>query len=211
MGASVFHDEAIIPVREVGIPICIKNTNDPDAPGTRIVTTLSPEVEKGTEIAGVAGRKGFSMLCLDKSLMNKEVGFAYRLLGVLERHGISVEHCPSSIDGINVIVDSAQLGDRAEAVVEEVRRVLQPDRIELVPDLALIAVVGEGMARSIGIAAKVFAALRDANVNVRVINQGASELNIIVGVVPDDFEKAVRALYGAFMDSGRISELKLFP
>ncbi len=211
MGASVFHDEAIIPVREVGIPICIKNTNDPDAPGTRIVTTLSPEVEKGTEIAGVAGRKGFSMLCLDKSLMNKEVGFAYRLLGVLERHGISVEHCPSSIDGINVIVDRAQLGDRAEAVVEEVRRVLQPDRIELVPDLALIAVVGEGMARSIGIAAKVFAALRDANVNVRVINQGASELNIIVGVVPDDFEKAVRALYGAFMDSGRISELKLFP
>src|SRR5690606_12504575 len=121
--ASVFHDEAIIPVREAGIPICIKNTNSPDAPGTRIVTKLSPEVEASTEIAGVAGKKGFAMLSLEKSLMNKEVGFAYRLLGILDRYGISVEHCPSSIDSINVIVESSQLGDRGDAVVEEVRRI----------------------------------------------------------------------------------------
>ncbi len=206
MGASVFHDEAIVPVREVGIPICIKNTNEPDAPGTRIVTRLSPAVDKNTEIAGIAGKRGFAMVCLEKSLMNKEVGFAHRLLGIFERRGISVEHCPSSIDGINVIVDRAQLEEQTEAVLQEIQQALQPDKIEVEEELALVAVVGEGMARSVGIAAKVFIALRDARVNVRVINQGASELNIIVGVVPADFERAIVALYGAFLESARWSE-----
>jgi aspartate kinase len=199
MGASVLHDEAISPVREVGIPICIRNTNLPEHPGTRIVSKLSPEVEKGTEIAGIAGKRAFSMISLEKSLMNKEVGFAYRLLGTLERYGVSFEHCPSSIDSISVIVESAQIEDKIEAILDEVRKTLQPDKLEFVPQIALIAVVGEGMAKTIGIAAKVFASLRDAAVNVRVINQGASELNIIVGVVPEDYEKAVRALYAAFV------------
>jgi aspartate kinase len=206
MGASVFHDEAIIPVREAGIPICIKNTNDPEHPGTRIVTRLSPEVEKNTEIAGIAGKKGFMMLCLEKSLMNKEVGFAYRALGVFERRGVSVEHCPSSIDGLNIIADAKAFGEQSESILEEIQQILKPDKMELVADLALIAIVGEDMANSIGIAAKVFAALRDAQVNVRVINQGASELNIIVGVVPADFESAMRALYAAFVQSARVSE-----
>lgn len=206
MGAAVFHDEAIIPVREAGIPICIKNTNDPEAPGTTIVTQLSPEVDKNTEIAGIAGKRGFSMLCLEKSLMNKEVGFAHRLLGVFERRNINVEHCPSSIDGINVILDAAQLNGQTEAALEEIQMLLKPDRVEIVRDLALIAVVGEGMARSVGIAAKVFTALRDAQVNVRVINQGASELNIIVGVAPEDFERAIVALYAAFLRSARHSD-----
>lgn len=206
MGAAVFHDEAILPVREAGIPICIKNTNDPDAPGTSIVTKLSPEVDKSTEIAGIAGKKGFTMVSLYKSLMNKEVGFAYRLLGVFERRGISVEHCPSSIDGINVIVDTAQLGEQSESVVDEIKRVLEPDRVEIEGDVALIAVVGEGMAKSVGIAAKVFIALRDAGVNVRLINQGASELNIIIGVAPTDFEAALRALYAAFVPTARMSD-----
>jgi aspartate kinase len=206
MGASVFHDEAIIPVRDAGIPICIKNTNDPDHPGTRIVTRLSPEVEKSTEIAGIAGKRGFMMLCLEKSLMNKEVGFAYRTLAMFERRGVSVEHCPSSIDGLNVIADAKAFSEQSDAIMEEIQQVLKPDRMELVPDLALIAVVGEDMANSIGIAAKVFNALRDAKVNVRVINQGASELNIIVGVTPGDFEPALRALYSAFVSSARVSE-----
>jgi len=205
MGASFSHAGACIPVCDAGCPLCTKNSDGPDAPGTRSVTKLSREVESSTEIAGVAGKKGFAMLSLEKSLMNKEVGFAYRLLGILDRYGISVEHCPSSIDSINVIVESSLLGDRGEAVVEEVRRILQPDRIELIADLALIAVVGEGMAKSVGIAAKVFIALRDAGVNVRVINQGASELNIIIGVVPEEYEKALRALYSGFVDSGRKS------
>ncbi|MFT3925350.1 MAG: aspartate kinase [Myxococcales bacterium] len=199
MGASVLHDEAISPVREVGIPINIRNTNAPEHPGTRIVNKLSPEIDKSTEIAGIAGKKNFSMISIEKSLMNKEIGFAYRLLGILERHGVSIEHCPSAIDSMSVIVESSQLGDKTELVLGEIRTTLAPDKLEFVPQIALIAVVGEGMAKTIGIAAKVFAALRDAAVNVRVINQGASELNIIVGVVPDDYEKAVNALYGAFV------------
>jgi aspartate kinase len=199
MGAAVFHDEAILPVREAKIPICIKNTNSPSSPGTRIVSELGAVEHKTTEIAGIAGKKGFSMICVEKSLMNKEVGFAYRLLGIMEAQKINVEHCPSSIDGINVIVDGRSLGDRADEILEQIRRVLQPDSVTIDEELALIAVVGEGMAHSVGIAAKAFAALRDANVNVGVINQGASELNIIIGVGPADFERAVRALYHAFV------------
>ena len=199
MGASVFHDEAILPVREAKIPICIKNTNDPSHPGTRIVSELSAQENKTSEIAGIAGKKGFAMVCVEKSLMNKEVGFAYRLLGIMEAKGISVEHCPSSIDGMNVIIEGKSFGDRADELIEEIKTVLKPDSVTVEEHLALIAIVGEGMIHSVGIAAKVFVALRDANVNVRVINQGASELNIIVGVVPQDFEKAVSALYEAFV------------
>lgn len=199
MGATVLHDEAISPVREVGIPICIKNTNAPDHPGTRIVTKLSPHVEKSTEIAGIAGKKNFEMISIEKNLMNKEVGFAYRLFGVLDRYGVSFEHCPSAIDSMSVVVESAQLEGKTDAVLEEIRSVLKPDRLEHDQQVALIAVVGEGMAKTIGIAAKVFVALRDAAVNVRLINQGASELNIIVGVAPGDYEKAVIALYDAFV------------
>jgi aspartate kinase len=199
MGATVLHDEAISPVREVGIPIAIKNTNAPDHPGTRIVKKLSPEIDKSTEIAGIAGKKNFVMINIEKNLMNKEVGFAFRLFGVLERHGVSFEHCPSAIDSMSVIVEATQLEGKTELVLEEIRSTLQPDRLELEPQIALIAVVGEGMAKTIGIAAKVFVALRDAQVNVRLINQGSSELNIIVGVMPDDYERALTALYGAFV------------
>ncbi|MCA9580357.1 MAG: aspartate kinase [Myxococcales bacterium] len=202
MGASVFHDEAMLPVQEVGIPIAIKNTNAPEDPGTRIVANLSPEIEKNTEIAAIAGRHGFSMVCVEKTLMNKEVGFGYRLLGIFNRHGVSFEHCPTSIDGMNVIVNKADLGDKADLILDEIRRTLEPDKVMLEADLALIAVVGEGMAKTVGIAAKVFDALRDAGANVRVINQGASELNIIIGVAPGDYERAVRAVYDSFLPRG---------
>jgi aspartate kinase len=199
MGATVLHDEAISPVREVGIPIWIKNTNAPEHPGTRIVKKLSEEIEKSTEIAGIAGKKNFVMINIEKNLMNKEVGFAYRLFGVFERHGISFEHCPSAIDSMSVIVEAAQLEGKADTVLDEIRSTLRPDRLDLESQIALIAVVGEGMAKTVGIAAKVFVALRDANINVRLINQGASELNIIVGVAPADYETALRALYDAFV------------
>ncbi|HEX7477227.1 MAG TPA: aspartate kinase [Polyangiales bacterium] len=199
MGASVLHDEGISPVREVGIPICIRNTNQPQHPGTRIVTTLSPEVEKATEIAGIAGKRAFAMISLEKDLLNKEVGFVYRLLGILDRHAVSFEHCPSSIDSVSVIIEVSQLENKVEQVLSEIQSTLRPDKLEYTPQIALIAVVGEDMAKTVGIAAKLFAALRDANVNVRLINQGASELNIIVGVVPEDYERAVRALYAAFV------------
>ena len=199
MGATVLHDEAIAPVRQVGIPICIKNTNAPSLPGTRIVRKLSEEVEKSTEIAGIAGKKNFAMINIEKNLMNKEVGFACRLLDILERHGISVEHCPSAIDSMSVLMESQQIEGKIDQVMQEIRDSLKPDRLEFENQIALVAIVGEGMAKTIGIAAKVFVALRDANVNVRLINQGASELNIIVGVSPDDYEKSLRALYGAFV------------
>ncbi|MEN9579907.1 MAG: hypothetical protein RJA70_2916 [Pseudomonadota bacterium] len=199
MGATVLHDEAIAPVREVGIPINIRNTHQPSHAGTRIVDKLSAEIEKNTEIAGIAGKKNFAMINLAKNLMNKELGFGHRLLGILMRHGVSFEHVPSSIDSLSVVVEASQMEGKVEAVLNEIRLSLNPDQLEYVPEIALIAVVGEGMARSIGIAAKLFAALRDAKVNVRLINQGASELNIIVGVEAADYERAVNAVYNAFV------------
>jgi len=200
MGASVLHDEAMAPVREAGIPVCIRNTNAPEHPGTRIVAKLSPEIEKATQIAGIAGKTNFSMITIEKNLMNREVGFVFRLLGVLEHHGIAFEHCPSSIDTVSVVMEAEQLEGRAEVVIEEIRRTLEPDDVDFVPRIALIAIVGEGMAHTVGIAAKVFNALAAASVNVRLINQGSSELNIIVGVAPEDYPNAVRALYKAFVE-----------
>jgi aspartate kinase len=197
MGASVFHDEAIAPVREAGIPINIRNTNKPEEPGTLIVSKL-PEVTR-YDIAGVAGKKNFSMFNLEKNMMNKEVGFARRVLGVFEARGVSIEHCPTSIDSMSVVVSKDEIGDKAELILEDLRRIVEPDTLDVEHDLSLIAVVGEGMARQVGMAAKVFAALRDAQVNVRIIDQGASELNIIVGVGNGDYEKAIRALYAAMM------------
>ncbi len=199
MGASVFHDEAILPVQEAGIPICIKNTNWPGDPGTRIIPRLSEQTLAATEIAGIAGRKNFSMICLEKTLMNKEVGFAHRLLGIFSEQGLSFEQCPSSIDAISVIIDVTDLQGFEEIIVEKIQRQLLPDKLYIEKNLALIAVVGEGMVRTVGIAAKTFTALKNAGINVRVINQGASEMNIIIGVSGDDYEKAVRSLYAAFV------------
>ncbi len=199
MGASVFHDEAILPVREAGIPIRIKNTNRPGDAGTLITPHLSEMTISSTEIAGIAGRRDFSMICLEKTLMNKEVGFAHRLLGILRDRGVSFEQCPSSIDSISVIIEDAALQGLEEVMLDEIRRLLLPDKLYIEKNLALIAVVGEGMVHTIGIAAKVFSALKDAGVNVRIINQGASEINIIVGVNVADYEKAVQALYTAFV------------
>ena len=199
MGASVFHDEAILPVQEAGIPICIKNTNWPDDPGTLITPRLSEQTNAATEIAGIAGRKNFSMICLEKTLMNKEIGFAHRLLGIFSEHGVSFEQCPSSIDAISVIIDDSSFHGQEEVIVEEIRRQLLPDKLYVEKNLALIAVVGEGMVRTVGIAAKTFTALKNAGINVRVISQGASEMNIIIGVSSNEYEKAVRSLYAAFV------------
>ena len=199
MGASVLHEEAMAPVREVGIPVNIRNTNDPSHPGTRIVAELSPAEVASTQIAGIAGKTSFAMITIGKNLMNREVGFVYRLLGVFERNGIPFEHCPSSIDSVSVIVEASWLEGRAEQLLEEIRRTLEPDEIDYVPGIALIAIVGEEMAHTPGIAARVFAALAGAAVNVQLINQGASELNIIVGVAPEDYPQAVRSIYDAFI------------
>jgi aspartate kinase len=197
MGASVFHDEAIAPVREAGIPINIRNTNRPEDPGTMIVSKL-PAVTR-YDIAGVAGKKNFSMFSLEKNMMNKEIGFARRVLGIFESRGVSIEHCPSSIDSLSVVVSKEEIADKTDLIMEDIRRILEPDTLEVEGDLALIAVVGEGMSHQVGMAAKAFVALRDANVNIRIIDQGASEYNIIVGVDNQDYENAIRALYSAMM------------
>jgi aspartate kinase len=196
MGASVLHEETIFPASEAGIPIHIKNTNAPDAPGSRIVASRDT---REPAIVGVAGRVGFTTIYLEKALMNQQRGFGRRVLEVLETHGVSYEHVPSGIDSMSIIVADDQLKDRLPRILSEMQRTLQPDRIEALPDLALIATVGEGMAYRVGVAGTVFGALRDANVNVRMISQGASEISIIVGINARDYQAAVRAIYAAFV------------
>jgi aspartate kinase len=194
-GASVFQEEAIFPVSQIGIPIHIKNTNAPDDAGTRIVTTRDAG---GSTLAGIAGRLGFKAIYLEKALMNQQRGFGRRVLEVLEAHDISFEHMPTAIDSMSVIISTDQFDEHEASVIKELTRTLQPDRVETIGDLALIATVGEGMAYRVGVAGRLFAALKAASVNVRMISQGASEINIIVGVAAQDYETAVRAIYDEF-------------
>jgi len=196
MGANVLHDEAIFPVRRVGIPINIRNTNEPDNPGTMIVKTR----ESGFPVVGIAGMKGFTMINIEKALMNKERGFGRRVLSVLEEQGISFEHMPTGIDTISLIIKDSELEGKAATVLKVIERVCDPDRVTLAPGLALIATVGQGMNHHIGVAGRLCTAMAQAGVNLRVINQGSSEMNIIIGVEEEDLEKAVRAIYGAFSD-----------
>ena len=197
MGAKVLHDEAIFPVRETGIPINIRNTHEPEAAGTMIVAAR----ESTEAVCGIAGRKGFSMITIEKALMNRELGFGRRVLSILEEFDISFEHMPSSIDTVSVIVSDESLANHGPAVLKAIERRCEPDRVELSPGLALIATVGQGMAGQVGIAAILMGALAKAKVNIRVIDQGSSENNIIVGVEEDDLGAAVRAIYEAFTNA----------
>lgn len=206
MGATVLHDEAIFPVREAGIPVQIRNTNDPDAAGTRI-TRGGLERPPTGRITGIAGRKDFTIIALEKTLMNAEVGFGRRLLSVLERHGISWEHIPSGVDTLTVVVKSDAIGDRLDSLLAEIRADCQPDAIEVHPGIALIATVGRGMSHAPGTAARLFGALAQAGINIRMIDQGSSELNIIVGVENSDFERTVRTIYEAFATEAPLAEM----
>lgn len=199
MGATVLHDEAVFPVRAAGIPVHIRNTNQPDAPGTQIVRGDDlPPPSPGT-ISGIAGRKDFTSIQIERTMMNAELGFGRRVLNVLEANGVSFEHMPSGIDTLSVIVGDAELEGKLDRVLAELHAECHPDGIEVDGDLALIATVGRGMAHTPGTAAKLFAALAGAGVNIRLIDQGSSELNIIVGVNTGQFEQAVRAIYAAFV------------
>ncbi|MEM6391649.1 MAG: aspartate kinase [Planctomycetota bacterium] len=205
-GATVLHEDAVFPVREAGIPVVIKSTNEPAEPGTRIVAGHDPDAAASYEITGIAGRKDFTVITLEKAMMNSEVGFGARVLRVLAEVGISFEHMPSGIDTLSVVVADEALADgRLEAVEARLREELglSADEVSHDSDLALIATVGRGMSRRPGMAAKLFGALAAADggrgVNIRVIDQGSSELNIIVGVATADYEKAVRAIYDTFV------------
>jgi aspartate kinase len=198
MGAKVLHDEAIFPVREAGIPVLIKNTNRPEDPGTTIVRDADPITHKGN-ITGIAGKKDFTVIVIEKALMNTQLGYGRRLLSVLEVNSISFEHMPSGIDTISLVIEDAQLEVRLEKVLEEIKTECKPDSVVVYPNMALIATVGRGMAYTPGIAARLFTALGNAGINVRMIDQGSSEINIIVGVENDDFIGAVRAIYSTFI------------
>ncbi len=200
MGATVLHDEAIFPVREAQIPVNIRNSGRPQDPGTMIVPETYPIPHTGA-ITGIAGRKDFTVVALEKTMMNAQIGFGRRLLSVLEEYQISFEHLPSGIDTMSLVIADAQFNkDKRERVLEEIRRQCQPDTLMVYPDMALIATVGRGMSRIPGMAAKLFSALAQANVNIRMIDQGSSEINIIVGVEMTDFKTAVHAIYDAFVE-----------
>ncbi len=199
MGAGVLHENAIFPVREKRIPINIKNTNKPDDDGTLIVPKENMKMHD-FPITGIAGKKGFSVISIYKSSMNSELGFARRILTVLENNGISFEHMPTGIDTISIITADEFLAGKETEVINQIKQAVRPDEIEIIPDMALIATCGHGMERHMGTAAKLFTALATEQINIRMIDQGSSELNIIVGIETVDYEKAIKAIYKAFVN-----------
>ena len=199
MGASVLHEDAVFPVRKAGIPINIRNTNDPEADGTLIVDSTCQKPDY--TITGIAGKKGFVAVNLDKDKLNSEVGFCRKALQAFEENGISIEHMPSGIDTMTVFVHQAEFEGKEQQVISSIRQLANPDQIDLEADLALIAVVGRGMRSTRGTAGRIFSALAHANINVRMIDQGSSELNIIIGVSNEDFERAIEAIYDIFVET----------
>lgn len=201
MGASVLHEDAIFPVRKEGIPINIRNTNRPEDKGTFIVesTCRKPKYV----ITGIAGKKGFCSINIEKSMMNSEVGFGRKVLQVFEDNGISFEHMPSGIDTMTVFVHQDEFVEKEQKVLAELHRAVNPDSIELESDLALIAVVGRSMRNNSGLAGNIFSALAKSKINIKMIDQGSSELNIIIGVRNRYFEDAIRTIYGVFVPESK--------
>ncbi len=197
MGAGVLHEDAIFPVRKEGIPINIKNTNRPEDPGTLIVesTCRKPRFT----ITGIAGKKNFASVTIEKDMMNSEIGFGRKVLTAFEENDLSFEHVPSGIDTMTVFVDQHAFEEKEQNVISALHRLVEPDSVEVDSDLALIAIVGRGMRSTRGTAGRIFSALAHARVNVRMIDQGSSELNVIVGVDNADFETAIRAIYDIFV------------
>lgn len=197
MGATVLHEDAIFPVRKEGIPINIKNTNAPDDEGTMIVESTSKKPDY--TITGMAGKRGFTAVNIEKDMMNSELGFGRKVLEVFEKNGISFEHMPSGIDTMSVLVQQSEFEKKEQEVLAGIHRNTHPDSIEIESDIALIAVVGRGMKSVRGTAGRIFSALAHAHVNVKMIDQGSSELNIIIGVEDEDFDKALKAIYDIFV------------
>ena len=197
MGATVLHEDSIFPLHQEGIPINVRNTNKPEDSGTLIVESTCSKPKY--TITGIAGKKGFASINIEKDMMNTEVGFGRKVLEVFEENGLSFEHTPSGIDTFTVYVHQDEFEQKEQQVIAGLHRAVQPDSIDLESDLALIAVVGRGMRRTRGTAGRIFSALAHAHVNVKMIDQGSSELNIIIGVENRDFETAIRAIYDIFV------------
>lgn len=199
MGASVLHEDAIFPVRFAGIPINIRNTNKPEDPGTMIVSQTD-KYDSENIITGIAGKKGFCVITIEKAMMNAEKGFGRKVLEAIERENVSFEHLPSGIDTMSVVLSKSEIANCRERIIDRICRAVDPDSVSIEEGLALIAVVGRSMVKSKGTAVRVFKAVADAGINIRMIDQGSSELNIIIGVDEKDFESSLKAIYKEFVD-----------
>lgn len=198
MGANVLHSDSIFPVRKANIPIVIKNTFRPEDEGTEILPS-SRYTPLGNTVTGVAGKKNFTVIFIEKSHMNSEIGFIGKVLGVVADEGISVEHIPSGIDTMSLVIESSQLSDvKLGKICEGIKECVNPDLIRIIENIALIATVGHGMSSSVGTSARLFNAIAAADINIKMIDQGSSEMNIIVGVKNDDYEKCISAIYSEF-------------
>lgn len=197
MGATVLHEDAVFPVHQAGIPINIRNTNEPESAGTMIVADVGEE-KNPPRITGVAGKKGFCVIAIEKAMMNGELGFGRKVLWALEQKGISFEHFPSGIDTMSVVIDEKYIDGKEDEIIRAIDDEVHADYIHIIRDLALIAVVGRGMKKNTGTAAKVIGAVANRNINIRMLDQGSSELNIIIGVDAAAFEEAVAAIYSEF-------------
>ena len=200
MGATVLHEDSIFPVYQAAIPITVKNTNAPEDAGTLIVPSIDPELDDATGITGIAGKKHFSIISIEKNGMNSELGFGRKVLACIEKYSLPFEHMPSGIDTLCVVIEDKALRPSLKYIVDDIHRTCEPDSVEVIGELALIATVGRGMIKNVGTAAKIFTALANAGVNIRMIDQGSSELNIIVGVDNKDFAKAQKAIHDAFVN-----------
>ncbi|MDO4773064.1 MAG: aspartate kinase [Bacillota bacterium] len=196
MGANVFHEEAVFPVYGSGISINIKNTNRPEDPGTMIVDKR--DIHKYGPVTGISAKKNFTVIAIEKSLLHENKNFYTDLINVLNKHNVNFEHIPSSIDSLSVVISDEEIADKLDQVMEDLEQKLEPDSIQALPNMALVAVVGAGMVKTKGMAAKIFTAFSDSGVNIRMINQGSNELSIIIGVENDDVERAINGLFSIF-------------
>lgn len=200
-GASILHEEAILPVSKAGIPVIIKNTFKPDDKGTMIVPDEKASLDKNTSgVTGIAGRKNFTVINIEKTKMNNEKGFHRKLMSVMEVNNVIIEHMPSSIDSVSLIISDKYLTGGIDSIISEIKTFLRPDKVKVTKGIALISVVGRGMIKHIGVSAKLFNALAKENINIQMIIQGSSEMNIIVGIDEKDFESAIKSIYHAFLD-----------
>lgn len=200
-GASILHEEAILPVSKAGIPVIIKNTFKPDDKGTMIVPDEKASLDKNTSgVTGIAGRKNFTVINIEKTKMNNEKGFHRKLMSVMEVNNVIIEHMPSSIDSVSLIISDKYLTGGIDSIISEIKTFLRPDKVKVTKGIALISVVGRGMIKHIGVSAKLFNALAKENINIQMIIQGSSEMNIIVGIDEKDFENAIKSIYHAFLD-----------
>lgn len=197
MGASVMHEDAVFPARMSDIPINIRNTNQPEDPGT--IISNGKTGEDGSIISGIAGKRDFTVISIYKNMMNNEVGFVRKALAIVEDAGVSFDHIPTGIDSLSMVIASSELEDKLEDILESFRVQLKPDDINVEDGIAMIAIVGRKMFHSVGTSARICGALASNDVNIRMLNQGTGEINVIVGVEGADFEKAIRAIYNEFV------------